>query len=401
MRRLLLILAVVLIVAAVFVNYTMFVKTESFLGTTLEAAKVESDPAVDGVAGDPTWREAKELKGKNVRLKAVYSEKNLTLLVTWTDPTMSINTAGSWVWRDGKWRQNRSVVNWESFKGKRHPEWLGLSWNINASGFGQQGCVSTCHSEVDKHHKTDNKGEYVDSWNILAKHGYGPLFLEDQGWLAGSVGASQSNNLKFAPQDPMDPIQITEGRVQFFGFAEDNILSSVYDPMYPKDNPSTRYCSQCHTAPEAVHGDDGDIQYSLNLSPDRETPAYIEVDPQNFIDAMILTKAEIDSGEASPVSGLKPQETEAIWKKYRSLNAVVPQLILQKPSGSQKDIGVGAVWENGRWTVEIQRALVTGNSDDVQFSNLDKKYEFAVSLWDEKDLVREFRQIPLFLQFKK
>jgi len=157
---------------------------------------------------------------------------------------------------------------------------------------------------------------------------------------------------------------------------------------------------QCHSAPKAIHGDDGQIQYSLNRTLNQKAPAYIETAPQNFIDAMILTKSEIDLGEAKPVAKLSPKEIDTIWDKYQKLNAVVPQLILQEPSGSQKDIKVGAVWENGRWTVEIQRALVTGNSDDVQFSDLNKKYEFAVSLWAERDLAREFRQIPLYLEFE-
>lgn len=401
LRKVLFILAGVLVVAAIFVGYTMFIKTEPILGTTLKAKKADVDPVVDGNANDPAWKNAQELKGKNARFKAVHSSKNLTILVTWADPTLSMNTAGSWQWQNGKWQQTRSVVKWESFKGKRHPEWLGLSWNINASGFGKQGCISSCHSEEDKHHKTDKTGEYIDSWNILAKHGYGPDFLEDQGWLAGSSGASQSDNLKFIAKDAMDSTQLTEGRIQFTGFAEDNILSGKNDVQYPKENHSTRYCTQCHSAPKAVHGDDGQIQYLLNRTSNQESPAYIETNPQNFIDAMILTKVEIDSGEAQPVFGLTLQETDKIRNRYRELNAVVPQLVLQNPSGSQKDIKVGAVWENGRWTVEIQRALVTGNSDDVQFKNLNKNYEFAVSLWAEKDLAREFRQIPLFLKFEK
>lgn len=394
-------LGAVLIVAVVFLGYTMFFRTEPFLGRTLKAVKVKEDPVVDGNADDPAWGKAKELRGKNVRFKAVYSDKHLTLLITWNDPTMSINTAGSWLWRNGKWQQTREVVKWESFKGKRHPEWLGLSWNINFSNFAGQGCVSTCHSEEDKHHKTDKKGEYVDSWNVLAKHGYGPQFIEDQGWLAGSVSVSQSENIKFAADDPMDPTQVIAGRIQFIGFAEDNVLSSKDDPAYPKNNPSTRYCSQCHSAPKAIHGDDGQIQYFLNRASEQKAPAYIETDPQNFIDAMILTKSEIDKGEAVPVAKLTPQEIDAIWEKYRKLNAVVPQLVLQEPSGSQRDIKVGAVWENGRWTVEIQRALVTGHNDDVQFSDLNKKYEFAISLWAERDLAREFRHAPLYLKFEK
>jgi hypothetical protein len=39
------------------------------------------------------------------------------------------------------------------------------------------------------------------------------------------------------------------------------------------------------------------------------------------------------------------------------------------------------VWQNGRWTVELARKLVTGNQDDIQFAP-GKKYLFGVSRYE-------------------
>ncbi|MFN3395878.1 MAG: ethylbenzene dehydrogenase-related protein, partial [Thermodesulfovibrionales bacterium] len=47
---------------------------------------------------------------------------------------------------------------------------------------------------------------------------------------------------------------------------------------------------------------------------------------------------------------------------------IVPSWILSKFSGSMADIKASAKWENGRWTVMLQRKLETGDKEnDVQF----------------------------------
>ncbi len=52
------------------------------------------------------------------------------------------------------------------------------------------------------------------------------------------------------------------------------------------------------------------------------------------------------------------------------------------PTGSRGDIKAKGVWVDGRWTIEFERALVTGNDDDVQFDNMSKEYIFGVSRYE-------------------
>jgi hypothetical protein len=59
---------------------------------------------------------------------------------------------------------------------------------------------------------------------------------------------------------------------------------------------------------------------------------------------------------------------------------VQPQYISRPPSGSRADVKAKGKWKSGIWTIELSRKLVTGNNDDVQFSNLRKKYLFGVSI---------------------
>lgn len=49
------------------------------------------------------------------------------------------------------------------------------------------------------------------------------------------------------------------------------------------------------------------------------------------------------------------------------------------PSGSRADVRSKGLWQNGAWVVEFSRQLVTGNDDDLQFSRLDRSYQFGMS----------------------
>jgi hypothetical protein len=106
----------------------------------------------------------------------------------------------------------------------------------------------------------------------------------------------------------------------------------------------------------------------------------METAPGNFIDCMTLTKDEVDSGEAVAIEGLSQEQVNEYWSRYAAANGAVPPLVLKKPTGSMSDVEIAANWTNGWWTVEILRKRVTGDVDDVQFSDLDKTYAFVVSV---------------------
>ncbi|MDX1776473.1 MAG: ethylbenzene dehydrogenase-related protein, partial [Desulfobulbales bacterium] len=59
----------------------------------------------------------------------------------------------------------------------------------------------------------------------------------------------------------------------------------------------------------------------------------------------------------------------------------LPRYVLEEPRGSRSDVRAKGAWQNGRWTIEFGRKLLTGNSDDVQF-NPDKKYLFGLSRYE-------------------
>lgn len=63
----------------------------------------------------------------------------------------------------------------------------------------------------------------------------------------------------------------------------------------------------------------------------------------------------------------------------------IPGWVLEKPKGSRGDISTAATFdaEGGVWTVEMSRALVTGDkAHDVQFNDLKKTYYYGIANWD-------------------
>ena len=60
---------------------------------------------------------------------------------------------------------------------------------------------------------------------------------------------------------------------------------------------------------------------------------------------------------------------------------MMPRYKYQTPTGSRSDIQSRGTWENGTWTIEFRRNLITTHQDDIQF-NPGKKAHFGVSRYE-------------------
>ncbi len=382
---------------------------------TLTAKPVTALPAVDGDGSDAAWASAPALNLGVLTMKAVYTTDEIAILMGWDDRELSINSRGTWSYNAaaGTWSQTGADGSWQSFTGSRHPEWVNVSFDIS-SQMKTQGCYAFCHPSPTgsgaSHHNTAKKGEYVDSWLLLAKHGFGSKYLHDMGWLAGVDGVTQTGTPIFDANDPVDSHQALTGKFTFVGYGEDKFMTSLDDPAWPKTTrPADQYCIKCHVDKNAIdwtktenktYGDDGDLPYAPNWNAAYSAPLYMEKAPTNFADAMVLTQSEVEAGEAVSVAGLSAAQISDYWSRYAGLNALVPQLVLKRPTGSQADVRVAATWNNGRWTLELKRKLITGNSDDVQFSDKAKSYYFGLSLWNHEDLVAPLARFqPAVMKF--
>lgn len=74
----------------------------------------------------------------------------------------------------------------------------------------------------------------------------------------------------------------------------------------------------------------------------------------------------------------KPAYTE--FKPTTFTESLIDRYPKSMPKGSRADVIAKGQWKDGSWTIEFERKLVTGHSDDVQF-DLSKEYLFGVSIF--------------------
>ncbi len=315
--------------------------------TKLNAVKVTTAPSVDGDGGDAAWEKATEyeirLSTVKVGLKAVYTEEDLFMLANWNDSTLSMVRGGSWVWDGDAWNSKREGQSEDR---------IAFFWPINIPNFAQMGCLVKCHMGYGAAGAfLDVPDQRGDMWHMKAARSL------------GVSSQSQSGNPVIA-----DDHQATAGTFTLIGYADDKYVSYEDAANLPEDG--------------GRHGDSGKSTYGRNRNEDKSAPLYLEKDPTDYLDAMVLTQAEVNAGEVVEVANAAVDEINKYWGNYQILGAVVPERILRDSTESRADIKQAGTWSNGEWTVEIKRALVTGNDDDIQFSDLSLNYLFGVSVMD-------------------
>ncbi len=382
----------------------------NFPPLVLTASKVDQLPKIDGKADDPEWKSAPQLKLGVLTMKAVYTDEDIAFLMSWTHRMPKINSQNNWIF-DAK------TGNWIASDGAR-PQWFVMAFNMTGD-VDTEGCYAFCHEDPPGsgiyHHQTGGESEYVDAWIIMAKHGYGKE-NHDSGWLLGVDGVSQDGDVVIDTRSTIDSNMIVAGDVTFFGYAEDSVIDSPADPKYGlRNSPRDQFCKKCHedknldpkdpVSVDYTHGDLGEPGYIANWNESYSAPVYMQTEPENYADAMVLTQAEVDSGAAVRVDGLSNDQIAEYWANYEKVNGVVPQLVLQKPTGSIGDVYVAANWKDGKWTVELTRKLNTNTDDDVQFTDLNRDYPFGMSLWDHTlkvdYLTPFFREVGTLLRFQQ
>jgi hypothetical protein len=79
----------------------------------------------------------------------------------------------------------------------------------------------------------------------------------------------------------------------------------------------------------------------------------------------------------------------------------VASIMIAPFEGDRGDIALGLSWNDGVWTMEMRRKLVTGSEADVQFEDLTAAYPFAVSVFDNAQVRHAFMQKPIALVFEE
>ncbi len=227
---------------------------------------------------------------------------------------------------------------------------IAFLWNIEngITDFENQGCMVKCHVADGKAY-LNVPGEIGDIWHMKSARSLPVL------------SSTQSGTPTIVDH------QATIGRFEFHGYVDDKHITHDEEP-FGEDGGRL--------------GDDGSSTYARNRNAEETAPLYLEKDPMDFADAMALTQAEIDGGETWEVATAFDTDIANAAKKYEYLNAIIPERILRLPTGSRADILQSAIWENGTWRTIINRELITGNDDDIQFDDIKGSYSFGLSLMD-------------------
>jgi len=351
--------------------------------TVLNAIPAVGAPVVDGLV-DGTWAEAPALtvalgetndvhdpasiddctgchafsSDVTVTLKALHTKDRIFMLATWPDPTASFTRGGSWTYLDESWQKPNP---------EQSEDRMSFFWpigDITGNPHDTGGCMSKCHmyypTDTDPHESSHGivddawlESGRADMWHSKAARG-GALIS------AQGVGIAVDEETH----------EITSGTFYMRGYADDKYVDAwAADDVNGEDG--------------GRYGDAGGSAYSHNRISDKSRPKYMETNPANFADAMILTQSEIDGGEVvgDADTGVSDADAALYWANYADLKAVVPERILRTPVGSRADLEFGAVWSSGYWRAEFARPLDTGNDDDVQFDT-SKEYPFNVAAFE-------------------
>lgn len=353
--------------------------------TKLNAVKVSNSPIVDGVV-DNLWSDIPALvvplgetndppndpsqianctachaynSGISVTVKTVYNGDEIYFLCEWDDPTASFTRGGSWSFASGAWDKPNSTQSEDR---------ISFFWPIGAiTGTPQNtgGCMTKCHmyypTDTDPHVSTHGivddawlESGRADMWHSKAARG-------------GAYLSASGSNLTIDPTT----FEVTGGSFSMLGYADDKYVGVWADDATNGED-GGRY------------GDAGTSSYSHNRIGDKSRPKWMEKNPVDYADAMVLTQDEIDAGECvgDADTGVSDADAAIYWPKYQALTAIVPERILRQCDGSRSDLLFGAVWNNGIWTAEFSRKLNTGNDDDIQFTDFSQEYLFNIAEFD-------------------
>lgn len=325
---------------------TEVVPTEApFIGPegALVAYPVDAAPTLDGIADDAAWESAEAIEievdgGFNsyetvTALKAVYTEDTVYFLLTYEDPTESWYRS-PWVKQeDGTWKQDKDPDDKGGDNNLTYEDKFSIIWNINNSiaDFNEKGCAVACHFGENEDVKpygnkyTAVEGEFGDIWHWKSVRNLNQIddqYLDWTQYSADTPGAGRKSDAK-------------DG-----GGYVDN-FASMPDPA---------------DATKTV--------------PDKSMPGFVSpsIDMTTGFPGFILDSEKV---------AVTKEELDAM-----PAGSIIPSIVSSEFTGDRGDIAAAWKWENGVWTIEFSRALVTGSETDVQFDDLTAQYFFGIAVFE-------------------
>jgi hypothetical protein len=322
--------------------------------TTLQSVKSTSEITIDGVTS-AVWDKAPSAKVKlnklpykpnngyegikktTVEMKSLYDDQYVYFLLTYKDPTFSMDRFPWMQQEDGSWKQlaNKDDTGHDN---TYYEDKFAILWDINTDEFAKKGCNAACHRATD-------------------------------GKVNGT--ATKSPARKYTkPGQTIDMWHWKGVRTNANGQMDDQHINSNTDPKKNKG-----------------WGRKGDHKTGGGYVNN------VENKQPKFVDKMPTENAAI----------IFDADKKAFSADYNATKRI-PGIVTKAFTGSRGDVATVGVWNEGVWTLEIKRKLVTTgenvDTEDVQFSDLSKVYPFGVAVFDNTQINHVYHKGVLNLKFK-
>lgn len=328
-------------------------KPKAFKPVPVIAVKVAAAPKLDGVADDAAWKGApalnfKAVKGTNFKdkkgetqgtLQVVYTADMLYMLVTYDDPTYSVQRSPYQKQADGTWKKLKDSDDKGGDNNVFYEDKMAVIWNIEGKIFGfneRFSCQAACH--------------------------------------AGEPGKPYGNKYTGDDEELGDMWHLKYVRTGAIGQVDDQYLDNT--PFDPTKSPEAGRKSDPKTG-----GGYADVKLVDGK------PEFMNKDGR--------------AANKGGTYWLREEDKVAFDDSKFKAGDEVSSIIVAAFTGDRGDITTSAKWANGKWTIEMARKLVTGSKFDVNFSDLAKTYGFGMAFFDNAQVRHAFVQEPLILQFKK
>jgi hypothetical protein len=148
-------------------------------------------------------------------------------------------------------------------------------------------------------------------------------------------------------------------------------------------------------------GDEGDAIWRLNLRDLGSVPRFIAkgtnsgLSPNKFVfDPGPFGRTFNPCDTINPATGINWNDPRDQALDY------VPGYLVKVPTGSRNDVTAKGDWEEGRWALEMKRAMNTEDfTDDVVF-RVDRTYNFAIAIMNGSKVIHS-GSVPLVLKFRR
>jgi hypothetical protein len=315
---------------------------------TLTAINSSQAPVMDGKADDPVWAQAEAVdlkfkKGSNLMdgkssgsLKAARVGDSLYLLLQYQDPTHSVRRGPFVKQADGSWKKLKDPDDKGGDNNKYYEDKAAFIWPI------------------------------ANSIPDFAKDGCFAACHDDEP--PKPFGNKYTEN----PGELGDIWHLKSVRTGVVGQSDDQWLDHTrFDPEKAKG--------------AGRHSDKKDGGGYKNIELKDGKPEFMHKD------GLAANKGGtywLKSADAVPLDDSRFQPGDEL-----------ASILVSPFTGDRGDIAVTQHWQDGVWTLEISRKLVTGSPTDVQFDDIKAEYLFGVAVFDNAQVRHAYMQKPLSLRF--